>query len=85
MQMLAGEILRGSAHRFPDKTALIAGERRLSFRELDEAADRWARLVARFKRPRRIEIVADLPKTAVGKVQKNLLREPYWRGRERKI
>ena len=42
-------------------------------------------LTARWKRPRAIEFVAELPKTAVGKIQKNLIRDPYWRNRPRKI
>ena len=41
--------------------------------------------VARFKRPRLIKFVDSLPKTPVGKIQKNELREPYWAGQERKI
>jgi acyl-CoA synthetase (AMP-forming)/AMP-acid ligase II len=41
--------------------------------------------IARHKRPRLIRFVEALPKTAVGKIQKNLIREPYWQGRERKI
>lgn len=42
-------------------------------------------IVARFKRPRRIEFVERLPKTPVGKVQKSQLRAPYWQGRARQI
>ncbi len=42
-------------------------------------------VIARWKRPRLIELVATLPKTAIGKIQKNLLREPYWRHRTRRI
>ncbi len=41
--------------------------------------------VARHKRPRVVRFVESLPKTAVGKIQKNLIREPYWQGRARKI
>jgi acyl-CoA synthetase (AMP-forming)/AMP-acid ligase II len=41
--------------------------------------------IARHKRPRFVKFVEHLPKTAVGKIQKNLIREPYWQGRERKI
>lgn len=37
------------------------------------------RHLARFKRPREVKFVADLPRTAIGKIQKNLLRAPYWR------
>lgn len=43
------------------------------------------REVVRWKRPRIVEFVAALPRTAVGKTQKNLLREPYWRSRQRRI
>src|SRR3954471_2117659 len=41
--------LRGSASRFPEKTAIVAGERRVSYRELDQAA---ARLAAELRRRR---------------------------------
>lgn len=51
----------------------------------DELIDFCASKIARFKRPRIVKFVASLPKTAVGKIQKNLLREPYWSGHERKI
>jgi malonyl-CoA/methylmalonyl-CoA synthetase len=33
--------------------------------------------IARFKVPRRVHVVADLPRNAMGKVQKNVLRERY--------
>ena len=39
--------------------------------------------LARLKRPRLIRFVTDFPKTAIGKIQKNLLREPHWQGRKR--
>ena len=32
-----------------------------------------------------MKFVEALPKTAIGKVQKNLLRKPYWEGRGRVI
>ena len=41
--------------------------------------------IARHKRPRSIKFVDSLPKTAVGKIQKNVLREPYWKEGSRKI
>ena len=41
--------------------------------------------LARFKRPRQIEFVDDLPRLPSGKVQKRLLREPYWAAAERSI
>ena len=33
--------------------------------------------LARFKHPRRLEFVADLPRNAMGKVQKAALRQQY--------
>jgi len=41
--------------------------------------------LARFKRPRLIKFVSDFPKTPIGKIQKNLLRDKYWADREKKI
>lgn len=41
--------------------------------------------LARYKCPSRIEFVAALPRNSAGKLQKNLLREPYWRGRSRRV
>jgi len=54
-------------------------------RSLDEAAvlaQCEARL-ARLKRPRLIRFVSSFPKTPIGKIQKNLLKEPYWRDRKK--
>jgi len=41
--------------------------------------------LARLKRPRLIRFVTEFPKTPIGKIQKNLLKEPFWQGRERKL
>jgi acyl-CoA synthetase (AMP-forming)/AMP-acid ligase II len=53
----------------------------------DEAAliEHCAKLLARFKRPRSVKFVDDFPKTPIGKIQKNMLREPYWKNQEKKI
>ena len=51
----------------------------------DELTDHCAERLARFKRPQMIEFVTDFPKTPIGKIQKNILREPYWADKERKI
>jgi acyl-CoA synthetase (AMP-forming)/AMP-acid ligase II len=51
----------------------------------EELAEFCAERIARFKRPRHIDFVQTLPKTAIGKVQRNLLRDPFWEGRTRKI
>ena len=51
----------------------------------DELIEFVAARIARYKRPRVVELVETLPKTAVGKIRKNLIRDPYWQGRSRKI
>jgi len=48
-------------------------------------ADFVATKIARHKRPRLVKFVDALPKTAIGKVQKNLIRKPYWEGRAKAI
>ncbi len=47
--------------------------------EIDEAAvqARLAEELAAFKRPKRIIVVDVLPRNAMGKIQKNALREQY--------
>lgn len=51
----------------------------------EELIDFCATKIARFKRPRVVKFVRELPKTPVGKIHKNELREPYWAGHEKKI
>ncbi len=41
--------------------------------------------LAHFKCPSSIDLVDSLPRTATGKLQKFLIREPYWRGAERRV
>ncbi|MAF47208.1 MAG: class I adenylate-forming enzyme family protein [Rhodospirillales bacterium] len=53
--------------------------------EEQELIDFCLESLARYKRPRMIKIVDELPKTTVGKIQKNVIREYYWAGTERKI
>jgi fatty-acyl-CoA synthase len=38
-----------------------------------------------YKKPKRVVFVDDLPKNAFGKVTKNVLREPFWAGRKKRI
>jgi acyl-CoA synthetase (AMP-forming)/AMP-acid ligase II len=38
-----------------------------------------------FERPRTVDFMDALPRTATGKVLKRVLREPYWAGRERRV
>jgi len=51
----------------------------------EELIDFCTTKIARFKRPRVVKFVSDLPKTSVGKIHKFALREPYWVGHEKKI
>ena len=53
----------------------------------DEAAliDFVTTQIPRYKRPRFIQFVDALPRTAIGKIQKNRIRAEYWKGRDRAI
>ena len=53
----------------------------------DEAAliDFVAGQIPRYKRPRFVKFVDALPRTAIGKIQKNRIRAEYWKGRKRAI
>ena len=43
-------------------------------------------LIGGYKCPRSVEFRTEpLPTTPVGKIRKNVLRDPYWVGHERKI
>ena len=44
-----------------------------------------AERLAGYKKPKQVEFHAELPKNAMGKVTKNVLREPHWAGRDKKI
>jgi len=41
--------------------------------------------IADFKAPSSVDFVAELPRNPSGKILKRELREPYWRGRQRKV
>jgi acyl-coenzyme A synthetase/AMP-(fatty) acid ligase len=38
-----------------------------------------------FKTPRSIDFVTELPRLSSGKIQRRLVRAPYWAGRARQI
>ena len=38
-----------------------------------------------FERPRSVEFLHELPRTATGKVLRRVLREPYWAGQDRRV
>ncbi len=53
---------------------------------VEELVAHCAELIAGYKVPKSVEIRVDpLPRTAVGKILKRDLREPYWAGRETRI
>jgi malonyl-CoA/methylmalonyl-CoA synthetase len=68
----------GLAHRDLGEgvTAVVVAKPGATLTEADIIAGLNARL-ARYKVPRRVLIVADLPRNAMGKVQKNLLRQQH--------
>jgi fatty-acyl-CoA synthase len=41
--------------------------------------------LAHYKCPKRIDFIEALPRTATGKIQKNLLREKYWQGKSKLV
>ena len=50
-----------------------------------ELLDYLGQRVARFKLPRTIDYIAELPRDPNGKLYKRRLRDPYWSGRARAI
>lgn len=52
-----------------------------SLTEAEVVAQCEARL-ARLKRPRLVKFVDGFPKTPIGKIQKNVLKAPFWQGRK---
>lgn len=51
----------------------------------EDLVDHCVERLARFKRPRLVKLVDSFPKTPIGKIQKNLIREAYWAGRDKRI
>ncbi|MCK4786766.1 MAG: AMP-binding protein, partial [Desulfobacteraceae bacterium] len=41
--------------------------------------------ISSYKKPKRVIFMDQLPKNSLGKVTKNVLREPYWAGRKKRI
>ncbi len=53
-----------------------------------DAADiiAWARArIANFKAPKSVDFVDSIPRNITGKILRRELREPYWKGRERRV
>jgi len=41
--------------------------------------------LGKYKTPKSIDFVDDLPKTETGKILRRIVKEQYWKGRDRKI
>ncbi len=55
------------------------------FEEADEILDFCRDKLAKYKTPRSIDFIRELPRDPNGKLYKRKLRDPYWEGRERAI
>ncbi len=53
--------------------------------ELDEMIDFCRDRIAGYKIPRKLEVIAEMPRNPSGKILKKELRKPYWEGIERSI
>jgi len=51
----------------------------------DALLEHCSKSLATYKRPKKLTIIGELPRNAVGKVLKRELRAPYWQGRARSI
>lgn len=51
----------------------------------DELIEHVKNAIARYKAPREVEIVTELPKTSTGKIQKFQLRDREWGGQDKRI
>jgi fatty-acyl-CoA synthase len=51
----------------------------------EEVINFCASQLAGYKKPKRVEFKDELPKNPSGKVTKNVLREPYWASRKRRV
>ncbi|MBI4362713.1 MAG: long-chain-fatty-acid--CoA ligase [Euryarchaeota archaeon] len=50
-----------------------------------ELLEHCRKSLAKYKCPQRIEFIPELPRNPSGKVLKRVLREPYWKGMERRV
>jgi long-chain acyl-CoA synthetase len=64
-----------------EPVAGVAGDAALAESILEHVRGR----LAKFKWPRSIDFVDELPREPTGKLLKRQLRDPYWQGRERAI
>ncbi|MDH5738304.1 MAG: AMP-binding protein, partial [Gammaproteobacteria bacterium] len=68
------------------KSVVMLKEGYLASTEMSEDLISFAReALPVFKAPRSIDFVDDLPRLPSGKIQRRLVRAPYWEGRDRQI
>ena len=53
--------------------------------QADELVEHCRKLIASYKKPKKIVFMEKLPRLAMGKVDKPSLRAPYWRGQGRQV
>ena len=69
-----------------EQEAAVATEEPASTPELEADLRAFAKdKLAGYKNPRSYDFHTEFPRTPTGKLQKRLLRDPYWEGRERAI
>lgn len=64
--------------------AVVIPRKDVSLKE-EEVIDFCRSKIAGFKKPKTVEVVAELPYNPYGKIQKSLIKERYWKGFDRKI
>jgi acyl-CoA synthetase (AMP-forming)/AMP-acid ligase II len=51
----------------------------------DEVIDFCKSRLAKYKAPKSVEFVSELPKTGAGKIYKKALKDEYWKGYEKRV
>ncbi|OGP78126.1 MAG: hypothetical protein A2V86_02995 [Deltaproteobacteria bacterium RBG_16_49_23] len=51
----------------------------------DDIVNYCASRISSYKKPKRVEFKNELPKNASGKITKNVLRDPFWAGRKKRV
>jgi len=51
----------------------------------DDLIEHTRALIASYKKPRSIDFVENLPRLFNGKIDKKVLRAPYWQDRDRQV
>ena len=50
-----------------------------------EIIDHCLKYLANYKKPRSVDFVREMPMSSAGKILKRVIRDKYWKGRERRI